>query len=88
MADVILPGTEAQRKRAVLQIARQVRKAYRAADTAGEVLERWLDRQISRKTRIMPKSVNTGVRLFRAYWDRVRLLEQYMSDFAYIAASS
>lgn len=88
MGDLALsPGSEAQRKRQVLQIARATRRAYRAADSAGELLERWLDRQIDRKTRIMPRSVSQGIQLFRAYHAQVKNVESMLTDLAYVSTN-
>lgn len=85
-SDAFLPQTEAQRKRVVLAAARVARRWYRRADSQGEVLERWLDRQISRKTRIMPAEVQKGVKLFQAYFQSVRNLEIVMSDLVYTSS--
>lgn len=82
----LLPRTEAQRKRLVLQSARAARRQYRRADTAGELLERWLDRQIARKTRIMPAEIQRGVRLFQAYFANVRAVETVLTDVIYTAS--
>jgi hypothetical protein len=82
----LVPRSEAQRKRLVLQSARVARRWYRRADTTGEVLERWLDRQINRKTRIMPAEVQRGVKLFQQYFQQVRQLEVVLSDLAYTSS--
>ena len=84
--DVLLPKTESQRKRTVLQAARRARQAYRRADTAGEVLERWLDREIKRKTRIMPASVARGLQLYRAWFAQVRNVETAFADLGYMSS--
>lgn len=44
--------TDAQARNLVIKALRQVRQAYRTADTQGEREERELDRMIKRKTRI------------------------------------
>ena len=44
--------TDAQARNYVIRALRKARQAYRAADTAGEVEERDLDRLIKRLTRI------------------------------------
>lgn len=85
--DVLLPKTEAARKRTVLQAARRARAAYRRADTAGEVLERWLDREIKRKTRIMPASVMRGLRLYQAWFLEVRKVETAFADLGYTSST-
>ena len=49
--------TYAQRKNAVINALRRTRRSYRLADSAGERLERALDRLILRKTLISPDSL-------------------------------
>lgn len=83
----LVPVSEAQKKRLALRALRQVRKAYRAADTAGESLERWLDGQINRKTRLLPGQLNRGVIVFQAYFVRVRQLETQLTDLVYTVAN-
>lgn len=86
VASDLLPRTEAQRKRLVLQAARSARRQYRRADTAGEMLERWLDRQIARKTRIMPAEIQRGIRLFQGYFANVRAVETVLTDLVYTSS--
>lgn len=81
------PASEAQKKRVVLASARRVRQLYRKADTSGEILERWLDRQIDRRTRIMPAQVQRGVTLFQDYFAKVRSAESAMTDLVYTSAN-
>jgi hypothetical protein len=57
--------TEMQRQ--YVGIVRQVRKTYRTADTAGEKLERELDRLIKRKRLLQPDDLKTAVKLYLAY---------------------
>lgn len=57
----------AQRRNAVNRALRQVRKAYRASDSAGEVLERELDRLINRKTIVNPETLRSVVTKYEAY---------------------
>lgn len=54
MALVVKAGalTDAAARNLVIKALRAARRAYRAADTAGEVEERDLDRLIKRKTRM------------------------------------
>lgn len=73
--------TESEFKRLVLQAARNARKAYRKADTAGEVLERWLDRQIERKTRIRASQAEAVIPRWEAFRDNVMALERALADF-------
>lgn len=79
----------AQRRNAVNQALRRVRQQYRKLDTAGEVLERELDRLISRKTIVSPQSlksvqvkVDVLVKLFNGIEqpliDLIRLATQYV----------
>lgn len=56
-----------QRRNAVNRAVRQVRKAYRVADSAGEILERELDRLALRKTIISPESLRSVVTKYEAY---------------------
>lgn len=49
----------AQRRNAVNAALRRVRQQYRKVDTAGEVLERELDRLILRKTIVSPQSLKS-----------------------------
>lgn len=73
--------TEAARKRIVLASARNVRRMYRRADTAGEIVERWLDRQISRKTRIQPSQFAVILPKWEVYRDMVVGIERAVIDF-------
>lgn len=49
----------AQRRNVVNQSLRRLRQAYRKLDTAGEDLERELDRLILRKTIVSPQSLKS-----------------------------
>jgi len=60
-------ATYAQRKRDVVRALRKVRQTYRKADTAGEKLERELDRLILRKTMIVPEQLNKMTQLLNTY---------------------
>ena len=73
--------TESEARRLVLQSARNARKAYRRADSAGEVLERWLDRMIDRKTRIRFSQAEAVIVKWEAYRDNVGSLEKALGDF-------
>ena len=73
--------TESEQKRLALQAARGARRQYRKADTSGEVLERWLDRQIKRKTRIHRSQALAVLPLWEAFRDQVRGLERALADF-------
>jgi hypothetical protein len=73
--------TQLELKRFVLQAARAARRQYRRADTAGEKLERWLDREIKRKTRIQRDEALKMVPLWELYRDQVKGLERALADF-------
>jgi len=60
-----------ERKRLVVKALRQVRAAYRRADTAGERVERELDRLIRRKTQIEMRSIDTLTKSGQTYYDLV-----------------
>jgi len=60
-------ATYAQQKTRVNAALRQARKAYRTADTLGELLERELDRLIKRKTLVGPASLKTLGNRYDAY---------------------
>lgn len=77
--------TESELKRITLQAARNVRRVYRAADTSGEVLERWLDRQINRTTRITRTQAAAIIPRWEDYRDKVISLESAVADFLNIA---
>lgn len=65
----------AQRRNAVNRGLRQVRKAYRQADSQGEILERELDRLIDRKTIVSPESFQSMLRQYEGYSRAVRAME-------------
>lgn len=66
---------------------RKLRSVYRNADTAGEKVERELDRLINRKTLIESKSLLTVQSLLAEYLRRVNIIPQAFDDAARIAAS-
>jgi hypothetical protein len=65
------------------QLLRAVRRQYRQADSAGEKLERELDRLINRKTLVQRKSFETGIRLYDTYaklvWDLAKTFADAVS---------
>lgn len=79
--------TPTEVKRYVLQAARNARRYYRRADSAGEVLERWLDREIKRKTRIQRDQALKCVPLWEKYRDNVKAVEMALADFINIAGT-
>jgi hypothetical protein len=72
--------TESELRRLVLQSARNARRAYRRADSQGEIFERWVDRQILRKTRIRSESAQKGTEIYVEFRNRVMALDAAMSD--------
>lgn len=52
-------ATQGQQRAALIAAVREARRVYRAGDTAGEKVERELDRLIKRKTLISPRSLIT-----------------------------
>lgn len=74
--------TDAQARNLVVKSIRQVRRSYRAADTAGESEERELDRLIKRKTRMNANQLDTLMRRYDTY---VALVERIASDMAVLA---
>ena len=73
--------TESERKAVVVRAGRNVRRAYRQADSAGEILERTLDRLLSRKTRITPEQALKVDPLYKNYRDKVGSVERALTDF-------
>lgn len=73
--------TEAQLKRLVNLAARNARRSYRTADTSGEKLERWFDRQIRRKTRILATQASGVIPLYEDYRSKVIILEKRIAEF-------
>ena len=79
--------TYAQRKAAVITALRQTRRAYRMADTAGERLERNLDRLILRKTLITPDSLVKAMDEYAEYAGKVSAIGIPFTNTALIARS-
>jgi len=80
-----MPLTDAELKRLVNQSLRNVRRTYRQADTAGEVLERWLDRMIERKTRVTCSQMNPVLPRWEEYRNRVMACEKALVDCMNVA---
>ncbi len=80
-----MPMTDAERKRLVNQALRNARRVYRAADTAGEELERWMDRMIDRKTAVTCSQIQPGLPRWENYRDKVKATEKAMVDAILIA---
>jgi hypothetical protein len=78
--------TDAQARNLVIRALRQARRAYRAADTAGEVEERDLDRLIKRKTKINATQLVVLADKYRRYQQLVNAVQIPLTD-AYNAAA-
>ena len=72
--------TESELRRLIVQSVRNARRLYRQADTAGEVLERWLDRMIERKTRITCSQMDPVVPKWEDYRNKVMACERALAD--------
>ena len=66
-------ATQGQRRREAVNAVRQTRQYYRKADTAGEKIERELDRLIKRKTLI---TVDDVAKVLQLVSDFIKLVEQ------------
>lgn len=82
-----VPISESERKARIIQSARAARRVYRTADTAGEKMERWLDRQIERKTVITANQAMAVIPLWEDYRSKVIACELALSDFLNISSS-
>lgn len=60
-------ATQGQRRQQAIQAMRALRRAYRKVDTAGERVERELDRLIKRKTLIQYESLLTTAKEIDSY---------------------
>lgn len=72
--------TDSEAKRLTLQAVRNARRLYRAADSAGEKVERWLDRQVKRKTFLRPDQSEKLYPLYEEYLSKVQALDRGVSD--------
>lgn len=72
--------TYAQRKAAIIAAIRRVRQAYRKADTAGEVMERELDRLLLRKTIITPATLQALAQKYDAFMTLAAAVERPLTD--------
>lgn len=63
-----------------IAVFRAARKVYRRADTAGEKLERELDRLIKRKRLIQPDDLVTAIKLYDAYDFAVQAIAKALAD--------
>lgn len=74
------------RKTAVIKGLRRVRQQFRTADSAGEILERELDRLIKRKTLISPESLQGVTKKYQDHAQKVGAIAQTLADAITIAA--
>ncbi len=83
-----LPGslTDAQARSVVIKSLRNSRAAFRKADTAGEKVEREMDRLIKRKTRMNASSLTTLNEHYKSYNSLVDNVQKFLTD-AYVAAA-
>jgi len=81
MSDLYSVVSEAQLKRLIVQSARNLRRAHRAQDSQGEMVERWLDRVIERKTRITRSQAQGLVVLWEAFVAKLDVEYKAVEDF-------
>lgn len=72
-------ATQGQRRREAVNAVRKLRQEYRKADSAGEVVERSLDRLTKRKTLIGPDDLASLANQVDAF---VRLVESLQKAYA------
>lgn len=77
--------TYVQLRNLVVRGLRAARKVYRSADSAGEVVERTMDRLIGRKTLITPAQLEPLLSRWSAYRAKVAALEKALADAVNIA---
>ncbi len=79
--------TFSQRTKAVNGALRRLRQQYRKADSQGELLERELDRLISRKTIVTPASLSKAAQLYESYVRAVNEIEVPFTDVLRVSGS-
>lgn len=72
--------TDAGARNLVIKSLRQSRATFRAADTAGEALEREFDRLIKRKTRITSASLVTLSKRYDDFLHKVESVQIPLTD--------
>lgn len=75
-------ATQGERRLQAIRALRALRRLYRTADSAGERVERELDRLIKRKTLVSPDSLATLARLVQAYMKDQERMAMGMADTA------
>lgn len=73
--------TQGEVRSLVKKAARNARTYYRKTDTAGEKLERELDRLVKRKTLIQASSLKSMEKLYYDYKNAMSALEHALADF-------
>lgn len=76
-----------QRRNAVNQGLRRLRQSYRKLDTAGEVLERELDRLINRKTIVSAQTLRSVQVKVDVLVQMMNAMEQPLTDVIRLATS-
>lgn len=69
-------ATQGQRRREAVAAVRVLRQNYRKADSAGEKVERELDRLIKRKTLIGPDEIQKLANLLNGYIDLAEAVQR------------
>lgn len=77
-------ATQAQIRQRGIASVRAVKKLYRQADSAGERLERELDRLIRRKTLIDPQDIKKAAEQVSQYIELAARLAKAIQDLAII----
>lgn len=77
----------AQRRNAVNQSLRRLRQAYRKLDTAGEIVERELDRLIQRKTIVSASNIRSVQVKVDVLVQCLNAMEQPLTDTMRLASS-
>jgi len=80
--------TYAQQKGRVNAALRQVKRQLRSADTAGEKLERTLNRLVQRKTLVGPASLTVATKQYDTYIQEAAKVQQRLTDAITIATSA
>lgn len=81
-----MASRESDRKRQVNAALRQVRRAYRQADSAGEKFERIIDRLVARKTRPASEDLLPLANQFAVYNGGIQALSKGLTDLYKIVA--
>jgi len=74
-------------QRLLVRAVRVVRSTYRRADTAGERLERELDRLIKRKRLLQPNDLETAAKLYNAFFLQAAGIDKAFKD-AYVVLNA